>query len=443
LREVYVVTSAQYNARPHLPFLRNLEAYIARRDAELLVIPMAGKNIEERTLHEALQKHKIVDGRLRLNEKIQVERYHIRPQQIDPITGIGRFSANDISTIFESSKQRMKVVPNSVTNLPKVLMTTGAVTRPNYNIDNRIGRIADKDHIYGAIVVEITGAKEYHYRILRANSRGHFVDFGVKTYDGGIRTKVGLEAMIAGDWHTGDTDKKVRKATFDMIRTLKPQKLFLHDFFNGHSVNWFQERKKISQARHHRENRMSLEDELEICAKELRTINDVHSGREVFIVKSNHDERLDSYIQEARYLDHTENLYIGSKLTGEMVDGIDPLVAGISLFWEIPDNITFLDRDTEIKIRRWLLSAHGDKGANGARGNVRGLENAYGRSVSGHSHTPEIYRDTIKVGTSSELNLDYNSGYASSWMNTHALIYETGSFQLVNIINGKWRGQKS
>ncbi len=84
------------------------------------------------------------------------------------------------------------------------------------------------------------------------------------------------------------------------------------------------------------------------------------------------------------------------------------------------------------------LGAHGDKGANGARGSLLAMENAYGNSVSGHSHTPEILRGAWQVGTTSLLKLEYVKG-PSSWMHTSCLVYPNGSRQLINAINGLWR----
>lgn len=441
-KKTYIITSAQFNARPHLPFLRSLRHYANLNDAELLIIPMAGRSHQDDWLHPELQKHNIIDGKIKLNRRIQVERYHVRPQQIDPSTGVGRFSASDISTIFESSKQRMKVIPNSVENLPKVLMTTGAVTHPHYNMNNRIGMIAEKDHVYGAIVVEVENANKFHYRQLRGNTRGHFVDLGERFYPDGRTKFIGAEALTPGDWHTDDTNKKVRKATFEMLDVFKPKMLFLHDFFNAYSVSHHDEGKGITRAIKHRDKKMSLEQELLQCAKELAAINEAHEGRQIFIVKSNHDEHLDRFIEEGRYLTHTQNLYVGTKLAAEMVDGKDPLVAGIERHMVIPDNIRFLTRTDEIKVWGYLMSAHGDRGASGSRGTTRGMENAYGKSVSGHPHTPEIWRDTWKVGTSTNLSLKYSEGYPSSWMNTHAVTYDGGTNQLVNIIEGEWRKRK-
>ena len=65
-------------------------------------------------------------------------------------------------------------------------------------------------------------------------------------------------------------------------------------------------------------------------------------------------------------------------------------------------------------------------------------ENAYGLSVTGHAHTPEILRGAWQVGTTSKLNLDYTKGSPSSWFQTACLVYPNGSRQLISVVDGKW-----
>jgi hypothetical protein len=84
-----------------------------------------------------------------------------------------------------------------------------------------------------------------------------------------------------------------------------------------------------------------------------------------------------------------------------------------------------------------LLSEHGDKGPNGARGSAQNLSKIGEKSILGHSHAPKIIAGTFQVGTSSKLKLEYNKG-PSSWMHTHCILHKNGKRQMINIINGKW-----
>src|SRR3989338_499895 len=446
--KTYVVTSAQCRDEDadsivNEEFCTSLEKYCKEKGAELLVMPMAGRTAHDDIFDESIEDL-ILKRDKNLNDKIRVSNYSIRPQQIDPVTGLGRFTQNDVTTIFASSKQRLKVIPNSNESLPKVLMTTGAVTHPNYK-DDRIGKIAARDHVYGAIVVETEGAIPYHYRQLTANRNGEFVDLGVKYTPKGTEP-CSLEALVLGDWHIGDTDPAVMKATFEMIQKLKPKRIVLHDYFNGHSVNHHENEKLVSRAMAYAQGRALLKKELQDNSAGLHLIRKVAGDEtEIIIPAANHHEFLDRYLQKGKYLEEDHNWEVGHELAlacynqeNPKLRIKNPLQEGLARYGGIPENVTFLDRNQDYKVLGWQLGAHGDKGGNGARASVNGLENSYGKSVSGHSHTPEILRNTFRVGTSTYLSLSYNDG-PSSWMNTHGLLWSNGKLQLVNIINGKWR----
>lgn len=404
-----------------------------------MVLPMAGASVREDELDERLFDYTILPRSTRdtrLNENIRVSHYEIRPQQIDPVTGLGRFTQEDSSTIFASPKQRMKVIPNGG-EYPKVLMTTGAVTHPNYR-NNRVGRIARLDHVYGAIVVEVDDKDKFQFRQLTSLKNGKFYDLGT-LYDGDTVSEARPEALVLGDWHVGDTSPEVREETFKMFEVYSPKRVLLHDFFNGHSINHHELGKVVSQAKGYAQHGLNLETELKMCYDELHEIaSHLPDDTEIVLVRSNHDEFLHRYLQDGRFINEPQNVLIASRLLTSYLEGKDPLEQGLSGFGRLPSGVKFLGRDEDYKVRGWQLGQHGDVGANGARGSIRSTENALGKSISGHRHTPEIQRNTFVVGTSTTLQLDYTRGF-SSWMNTHAMVYDNGKAQLVNIIDGKHR----
>jgi hypothetical protein len=457
--KIYVVTAFQHNARVNPDFLGkngSLDLYCKDRGAELIAVPMRGRNYRESSIPDVLEKMQEngqvnllthltgnMDRAYKLNSGIRVADLAVLPQQIMPLTGLKRFAQGDASTILPAPKQQMQVIPSGNAKLPKVLMTTGAVTDPRYQGHQRIGRIAAKDHTYGAIVVEVVDGKKYHFRQLTALNNGTFVDLGVKYTTSG-KEQVSPEALVLGDWHTGDTNKDVRDATFRMIKKYNPKTIILHDFWNGHSVNHHNSTKLATKAQEAKRGRLSLEQELFQGAQELYKFREV-AGKdtEIVIVASNHDEFLDRYLQEGRFVNDPQNTEIASLLFNAMCLDKNPLQAGLELAANgLPEGITFLERDEDLRKWGWQLGAHGDKGANGSRGgSVKGMENAYGKVIYGHSHTPEKLRNAVRVGTSTDLRLDYTEG-PSSWTNTHAFLWHLGGnearSQLVNIIDGEW-----
>jgi len=435
----YIITSAQAGASINTNFYNGLIKYSKVNNAEIIVIPMRGAYKEDGMIHKRFYSNldiTIIDSsvkELKLNNNIRIMNYDVTPQQIVPITGIERFARDDTSTIIPATKIFERVIPNSNTKSPKVLLTTGAVTHGNYR-DNRIGRIAQIDHSYGALLVEVS-KKDYQFRHLNASKNGVFYDLGVRYNGNNKPVNERPEVVVLGDWHTGDTDVKVRKETFAMIETYKPKKVIVHDFFNASSINHWDMGKIVTLAT----KNLSLENEIRLAAKELKIIHNIlPKDSELYIVKSNHDEHLDRYIQEARFINEPQNTFMGAKLLVSMLQGQDPLVSAISMFYDIPKNVHFLTREEDLKVRGYQLSNHGDLGSNGGRGSPRSIERANGKSITGHGHYPLIFRGVYKVGTSTRLNLGYNRGY-NNWLNTHAFLYKNGQPQLVNIFKGRHR----
>jgi hypothetical protein len=446
----YVITSAQCCAKPHAKFLTGLERYAKDHDAELVILTMPGMSVREDVLVDELAERNDVFPRHRrpLNSKIFISDLLIPPQNEDPSTGTGRFVQQDKTWVVAHPKQRWRAIPNSNYDLPKLLISTGAVTAPRYNTNNARGDRAKRDHVYGAVMVEVVDDVIFHVRNLRAQpSTGKFVDLG-QAYDGNRKPgKSVLEALVLGDIHLGDTDPKVMAANYEMMEQLKPRRLVLHDLFNGHSVNHHNIGKIATQAREiYEAHRQNLEEELRMNYEELCKLSGMmgKSG-EILVVASNHNEFLDRYLDQMRFATDPENSKLAAQLYAHLVDGKNPLEVGIRLMGNLPSNIRFLGREDDFKVRGWQLASHGDRGAHGARGSTRAKEFAHGRSITGHTHVPEILRNTYVVGTSTHLNLPYTKGSSSAWMHTNALLYDTGpvgTVQLVNIINGKWRKKK-
>jgi hypothetical protein len=102
-------------------------------------------------------------------------------------------------------------------------------------------------------------------------------------------------------------------------------------------------------------------------------------------------------------------------------------------------NVTWLKEDDTRRIAGVELASHGSNGPSGTKGSPGALESSYSKAVFGHFHSPQLFRNIAIVGTSTHLKLDYTKG-PSNWMNTHCLLYSDGTMQLVNIIEGKYRG---
>lgn len=449
----YVITTAQARAPPHKKFIKGLELYAQENDAELIYLPTIGQSATEdwRDMHHFFNDANFEYGKRSLNSNIKIDQFNVRPYQIDPITGLERFAQRETTLIFASPKQRMRAIAHSNLKYPKFLVTTGAATRPNYATSEdvsaerrRIGDIATRDHIYGALVVDIEDNKTFHMRHLRANNRGDFVDLGWRYSSEGAEESQ-IEAMVCGDWHVGFTDPLIEEITKGMIADYQPNRLILHDFFNGASVSHHCEKSPYTQKLiqiidrnlHH------LDVELEMCNETLKSLDELMEGKPIYVVHSNHHEFLNRYLEEGRHLRDLTNFRTANELLSFMAkkDYNNPVEAGIKMKGKLPRNVHFLKPDDDLKVRGFQLGAHGDKGPSGGRGSMKSKENDWGRSITGHVHSSEIIRDTYTVGTMLPRNMYYMRGYPSKSTNSHAFLYDTGTVQLINIINGKYKSE--
>lgn len=449
----YVITSAQSCASPHKNFWLGLQEYATFWNAELIVLPMIGKNATEDwdAIHSDFTPYLLKSKRF-LNSNVAIQQFHVRPYQIDPITGLSRFAQRGTTLIFASPKQRLKAIAHSNQKHPKFLITTGACTLPNYAIGTdvsaerrRLGKIAKGDHVFGAVVVEVIDNKIFHVRHLRADKKGVFIDLGA-SYDGRkMKGRAKLKAMVLGDWHGGQTDPIVRQVTGEMIKELRPEQLILHDFFDGHSVSHHIDKKIVRQKLLHQYDKgfHVLKTELEDDNKDLWWFSKLLKGKKIVIVYSNHHAFLPRYLEEVRFQFEMTNFRLAVKILDYIAtkDYNDGVKFGLKYVGKLPKNVVFLKEDSDYKILGYQLGSHGDKGANGGYGSINSKENDFGKSISGHTHSSQIQRDTYIVGTCLPLNMFYMRGQPTSWTHTHALLWENGTVQLIHIIGDQWRGR--
>jgi hypothetical protein len=436
----YIVTAAQRGANYHEGFLASLEKYAKEHKSEIIVVPIAGQKPDE-LLHKDLQKHTIATS-YSFSKNLLLEDFPVKPQQIRPLTGLGRFIQGNKSAVVASPKQHLEVLATSNSDLPKILVTTGAVTRPNYDTANRLGAIAEKDHVYGALIVEIddkTG--EFHYRHIRSKGKdGSFIDLGTSYNAFKANSRAFGGTLVLGDLHVGQLNKEAIKASMALIQEVKPQYVVIHDLFDGYSISHHDLGKQVYRAQKQRSGKLSLVNELKQCGEFLTDlIKYLPRDSQVIVVKSNHDEHLNRYLEEGRYGSEPDNLYLSSKLATAMIDGKDPLKEGIKeVYGNFGNRVRFLTRDDDFKVHGVQAGSHGDLGSNGSRGTLTSQQINYGKSVVGHAHTPAMRGDAYRVGTLTNLKLDYNRG-PSSWLNTNGIINPDGSVQLINIINGRYK----
>lgn len=462
--KTYLITSAQ-NATPvHAGFLNSCLAFCEERDAELIVIPYRYKNpsslwSQGDADHEwwaSNIKPYLVSERVELCENlVALGHMKIVPTAGEPLSGLEGFSGMD-STIIGHPKIQFKSVP-TLNGKPKIMLSTGAITIPNYT-DSKAGHKASFHHSIGAIVVEVDDDDTFHVRHVHASDRnGSFYDLDSLYSPSGVTTGHRIEALITGDTHAEFIDELVEDLTYhsedSIVETLRPRKVFLHDVVDFYARNHHHRGNDILAYGKHRNGRNNVQDGLQEAADFISRIS--RPDMEVVVVKSNHDEAFDRWLREGDVKGDPENAdfyyYMkynqlkSVKMNDTGFDSFDPFK-----FWCLnpengkglrnAQNVRFLKRDESMKICSIEVGFHGDVGVNGARGDIKSLARLSDKMVIGHSHSPGIYEGCYQVGLSAKTNLEYKRG-PSSWMQTHCIIYPDGKRTLLNIVNGKWKGE--
>lgn len=428
----YIITSAQRNAGVNKGLLANMLNFAKKHRVEkIMFFAMRGKYIEEEKLDPVLTDFEMVD-RLRLNANLMLKSIEALPQQIDPFFGLsGKFS-RDYSHIIPSPKIRYKSIANT-SKYPRALMTTGAITKPNYKMHTRIGQLANEQHQYGFVYVEIVNNTIFNARQIEATDNGDFYYLTEKYYGGKVFHEK-PEALILGDWHEGDTCERVRAKSIEMIKELKPKRVVFHDIFNGHSINHHEEDNLLAELRSVRDKRFGLEVEMRAVYDELMFFSHTFKDVEFIVVRSNHDDFLERYLKDKKFIKHPHNFLFACKIIPLIINEDKvPLEQSLKLIGRIPKNIRFVNQDESYRVRGVELGMHGHLGVSGSKGSPRQFSKLNLRTITGHTHSPELMANGMVVGTSTKLRLSYTHG-ASSWLNAHGILYPNGKYGLLTLI---------
>ena len=432
----YIITAAERGCLPDHKQLDAFETYAAQHNAEILVVPIDGQNSGDLPFHDRFNNYRMISSEHELGRNISISQFPIKAQQINPLTGLRRFAQRSNSIIVGSPKLNMQLAATSPSKLPKMLISTGACTIPNYK-NNRIGAIGEQDHRQGGVILN-TDNDKFHIRHVQCISDGSFTDLGIRYYPTCEYQFVGADTMVWGDLHNEVLDEQAYQATVRLTKEVKPKIIVLHDIFDGQSITHHDIDRNVTRARKAMAGGLDLSTELSHLGSRLEEISGL--AEKVYVVKSNHDEVLDKYLESGRFGQDAHNLDLGAQIHTQFIKGKDALKVGLELVHgKLPKNIVFLQRDSELRRRGYELGFHGDKGVSGGRGSLLGLEYSLGSAIVGHTHSPARLRDLLVAGTLSRLDLDYNKGSPGAWLHSNVLVNKDGTAQHANIIDGTYK----
>lgn len=458
-----IVVSAQNATPAHPEWWAILNFMASDLNAELLVIPLRYKNAT--SVWTASQKNaEWYAPELRpylwnvsedMNENAMVlGDLKTQPTSSAPLTGAETLSRAS-SAIVGHTRAASQSVPTPQSSMAKWMMTSGAVTLPNYS-DTRVGRLGQFHHSLSAVLVELAGPKRFYMRRLNySESTKRVIDLGVAYYAGRKEVAPPSLALVMGDTHVRFVDPAVMSATFGVggiVERTRPMNLVWHDLLDAHTVNPHHAKNPFADLAKWLSGRASVNDETDEALEFLNArtqqaialTNNEHLQSTV--VPSNHDDMLGRWIMsedwkkitaENRifYLETALMMAKGTKMTDTGISIPDPFVTLVNAAG-IP-NARALTGGEEFVLADVALHLHGDDGPSGARGSRKNLRRIAVKTIIGHSHSPGEDEGCVQTGTSTRLVAEY-TGPVGSWLNTHCDLNADGKRQLITMIDGEF-----
>ena len=360
----------------------------------------------------------------------------IQPTATNPMSGLQGVSGVN-SCVFGSPKVQMEMIPVLKNNAPKMMLTTGAVTKMNYT-DSKSGKKGEFHHTYGFVIVEIKDKETFYVRQITADDKtGSFSDLCYRVESGKLSILNSISAIVFGDIHYGNHDQELLDITHRFLNKMVPEHVVLHDVFDGNSINHHEMKDPHVQYSKELTNTNSLENEVKNMIDGLKSFEEYEN---VVIVRSNHDDFLDRWIKNEDwrkqptmknsklYMEYNIMLLNQYQNDPYNVKGVIPEI----IQSEYPNFIT-LARDESYKVNDWELGLHGDEGTNGSRGSLNQYRTLNTKIVIGHYHSPGRKDGALAVGTSTKLRIGYNRG-ASSWLQSHVIIHNDGRAQHISFV---------
>lgn len=461
----YILTAAQDSTQVHKPFLDNLLAYADHLgNCEVMISGFTyNKSLFEdhdkkggSVYFDAAVEPYLTNDRVILGDRIMFcGEFNRLPTTALPLSGYRAYT-QDKWGVFPHAKVHLESVPRMKGRPPKIIMTTGCVTKPNY-IPKSAGIKAEFYHTYGAVLVEVAADGSIFPRhLLGDKDDGSFFDLDTYIVDGEFyyyRTK----GIVLGDIHlrkineicaktVWGLDLATMKATFSqdtMVGRLDPYYQFVHD------LNDFKPRNHHNiKDPHHLYNMLvngeeSVSEEIEECARFLKAIT-AH-GNEAIVVNSNHDEALRKWLKTADYRSDPANaeFFLECQLDyyREIKNGCSkPLIFERAVRRSISDEldkVRFLDEDESFRLGAVEYGMHGHLGANGARMTPRTMSLVGPKAVTAHTHSPSIYDGLWTTGVLGDLDMGYNTGM-TSWAHACVVTYANDKHAILFMDGDRW-----
>lgn len=458
---VFVITSAQNNTFVNDAVYKTLMNVAKHRKAKVLVGTFSYnkngfQNLEKSNgaswFDPKITPYIYDEPAYLANDLIWCGELNILPTAVNPLSGFHSYTKS-CSGIIPHAKVQMKSLPRHKSQDPRLLYTTGTVTKQNY-IQKKEGQKAAFHHIYGGLIVEVDSDGDWFVRHLIADKNGNIQDLDTIYTPEGWATGNRIVGVNYGDLHSEKKDDDVYDVLFrkkdSLLDTLMPQFQFCHDVLDFEARNHHTISDPYKNLQLFVEGKDSVENNINDVIGTLKQMN--RSFCKTVVVESNHDLALKRWLKTSDYKTDPKNAIFFLECQLEIYKSIKEGKRDFSIFEHVVKqkepslkDVKFLKTDESFMIcnesREGIeCGSHGDLGVNGARGSI----NAYARSGTrynvGHSHSPEIVDGVYQAGTSGKMNKGYNVGN-TTWVHASIVTYQTGKRTIIIVKNKKYKGK--
>jgi len=433
----YIVSAIVAGQKVHESFVEAMINYCTKNNAELILLVMRGVKKDDMFSNETWDKYsKYFHTEFIFNNNLRAMDFRLLPQQIVSLTGLDRIARSN-SVIVAHTKQQIISIANHINEYPHLMYSTGVCTLPNYS-DDRIGRIAMQDHTVSGLVVEVVDKTKFHIRNFQADKTGSFVDLGIK-YSAKDTKKISSD-YVMGDLHVGCECSIAIQQSKEIIKQLGCKNIYFNDLFDGGSVNHHE--KDNMFAKYNRPiHQQTLENELNYLGNFLKEFTQDIEDRNFIVVASNHDDFVNRWLAKGEFVfDSPSNAKLGAELFAHYLDGKNPIEYYLRSRNLISKNVNIVFAELNDNLNSYGYDIlHGHRGVGGGNASIKSFDRCYDKNVTAHTHSPKRFRGSLVVGTNSLLDQPYIAGSGSAWMHSDAIIYENGTDQLINKIEGSWK----
>lgn len=435
-----IITAAQNNTAPDPAVWADLQALADHIDAQILICPIwynkaafsAAAESDREYFDPALVPFmQTADFSLFGGRVVVHAAAAILATAKQPVTTPVRLNAGELVTIVPATKQQMRTLPRSPATPIKEAWATGVVTGINYT-RSRAGTEAAADHCFGGVLIELAEDGRILTRNLMHGSNG----FSLPVCDP-------VAAMVLGDLHCERKDPAIWQRTLDQVEAFRPDVVAVHDILHFETASHHGRNKGDHIYR--MQDRLVIDD-LRTVIEDLNTLAAICPT--VMIVESNHNSALDNWLHDIGYNPKRDPkqaklYYLLNYLFADAVDtgtertALQLAFDNLNLFELLPglaDNVIFGRKDQAYIVAGFDLSCHGHHGQNGATGSASQFKRWQVPMITGHTHSPLLdggRNPLLTVGVTASLDQGYNRGGASTWNQSHAVIFHDGTAQIV------------